>query len=335
MMAFDKSLYYNPNKMLSYNRIINFVIGARSIGKSYAMNEYPLKRFLKNGEEFIYLRRYKTELKKVYKYFDDIQENYPEYKLTVEGNRFLCDGKVFGYAMPLSTWQSEKSNSYPKVTTIIYDEFIREKDNSGYIPNEVDALLNLMDTVIRTRDNARCICLSNSVSIVNPYFLYFGLVPDITKRFNAYRDMLVEIPDSTDFAIERRKTRFGMLIDGTDYADMSLDNKFVNDSSVFIDKRSKRSKYKFTVIYNGLRMGVWVDVEEGLMYMSQDHDPSSKKVFALTKDDFTENTMIMISWKENFFLSKLVSAFKGCLLRFNGQVGRTSAYEMFHKMNIH
>jgi hypothetical protein len=31
----DESLYYNPNKMLSYNRILNFVIGARGIGKSF------------------------------------------------------------------------------------------------------------------------------------------------------------------------------------------------------------------------------------------------------------------------------------------------------------
>lgn len=335
MAEFDKSLFYNPNKMLSYNRILNFIIGARGIGKSYSMKEYPIKRFLKHGEEFIYLRRYKTELKKVGKYFDDIQEAFPDHKLTVEGRTFKCDGKVFGYAIPLSTWQSEKSNAYPKVTTIIFDEFIREKDKSGYIPNEVEALLNLMDTVFRNRDNVRCICLSNSVSVVNPYFIYFKLFPDTSKRYNAYRDILIEIPDSMDFAQERRKTRFGMLIDGTEYADMSLDNQFVNDSNVFLERRSKNSKYKFTVVFNGLYMGVWVDVGEGLMYMSQDHDPSSKKVFALTKDDFTENTLLMTSWKENYFLRKMVSAFKNGMLRFDGQVIRTTAYEMFQKMNIH
>lgn len=331
----DKSLYYNPNKMLSYNRILNFVIGARGIGKSFAFKVYPIKRFLKYGEEFIYVRRYKTELRKVFKYFDDVRDEFPEHKLTVEGRTFKCDGKTFGYAIPLSTWQTEKSNAYPNVTTIIFDEFIREKDKSDYLPNEVEALLNLMDTVFRNRDNVRCICLSNAVTIVNPYFLYFDLVPDVSKRFNAYRDILIEIPDSKDFANERRKTRFGMLIDGTDYADMSLDNKFVNDSNVFIERRSKNSKYQFTVIYNGLYMGIWVDVVKGLMYLSQDYDPSSKLVFALTRDDFKENTLLMNTWRENYYLKKMVSAFKNGFLRFDNQVIRTTAYEMFKKMNIH
>jgi hypothetical protein len=53
---------------------------------------------------------------------------------------------------------------------------------------------------------------------------------------------LIEIPDSKDFSAERRKTRFGQLIDGTEYGEMSLDNDFVNDSNVFIEKRSKDSK---------------------------------------------------------------------------------------------
>jgi hypothetical protein len=82
-----------------------------------------------------------------------------------------------------------------------------KKDNSGYIPNEVEALLNLMDTVFRDRENVRCVCLSNAVSVVNPYFLYFDLVPNINKRFNAYQNVLIEIPDSKDFSEERRKNK--------------------------------------------------------------------------------------------------------------------------------
>lgn len=329
------SLYYNPNKMLSYNRILNFVIGARGIGKSFAMKEFPIKRFIKNGEQWIYVRRYKPELKKIHNYFDDVSFKFPENKLQVKGRNFLIDGKQAGWAIPLSAWQSEKSNAYPNVTTIIFDEFIREKDNSNYLPNEVEALLNLMDTVFRNRDNVRCICLSNAVTIVNPYFLYFNLVPDTSKRFNAYRDILIEIPDSKDFSEERRKTRFGRLIEGTEYGDMSLDNKFVNDSSVFIEKRSKASKFKFAVIYQGMTMGAWVDVDEGLMYLSTDYDPSSKHIFALSTDDLNENTLLMTSWRSNYYLNKLVSAFKNGYLRFDNQVLRNVGYEMFKKMNVH
>lgn len=330
----DQSLYYDGNKMLSYNRILNFVIGARGIGKSYFYKLHPIKRFLKYGEQWIYVRRYKPELKKVTNYFNDVMREFPNHEFKIKGREFYIDGKLAGWSIPLSTWQSEKSNAYPNVSTIIFDEFIREKDNSGYIPNEVDALLNLMDTVFRDRDNVRCICLSNAVSVVNPYFLYFDLVPNINKRFNPYKDILIEIPDAKDFAAERRKTRFGSLIDGTTYGDMALDNEFTNDSQVFIDKRSKESKFKFSVIYNGMTLGIWVDPDLGLMYVSTDHDPSTKDVYVIQKEDLSENTLLLSSWKENFHLRKMVSAFKNGYLRFDNQVLRNVGYDLFKKMGV-
>jgi hypothetical protein len=334
MKGMEKSLYYNPNKMLSYNRILNFIIGARGIGKSFAMKEYPIKRFLKHGEQFIYVRRYKPELKKVTNYFNDIMTLFPDHQFKVKGREFYIDNKLAGWAIPLSSWQSEKSNAYPNVSTIVFDEFIREKDNSGYMPNEVEALLNLMDTVFRNRDNVRCVCLSNAVSVVNPYFLYFGIVPNTNKRYNAYESILVEIPDSKDFSEERRKTKFGNLIDGTEYGEMSLDNEFTNDSQLFIEKRSKDSKFVFSVIYKGMTIGVWIDQEVGLLYLSHDHDPSTKFCFALSADDLKENAMMLTGWRNNYYLKKLVKAFMNGYLRFDNQVLRNTGYEMFKKMNV-
>lgn len=330
----EKSLYYDPQKMLSYNRILNFIIGARGIGKSYAMKKYPINRFLKHGEQFIYVRRYKPELKKIGNYFNDIAMEFPEHQFKIKGRELHIDGKLAGWAIPLSSWQSEKSNAYPMVTTIIFDEFIREKDNSGYLPNEVTSLLNLMDTVFRDRENVRTICLSNAVSVVNPYFLYFNIVPDITKRFNANSDIVVEIPDSKDFSEQRRKTKFGKLIDGTEYGDMSLDNEFINDSQVFIEKRNKESKFQFTIVYKGMNIGIWVDVENSIMFMSHDYDPSSKLTFALTTDDLNETTLLMLNWKQNFYLQRMVRAFMNGKLRFDNQVLRNIGYEMFKKMKI-
>lgn len=332
----EHNLYYDPNDLLSYNRILNFLIGARGIGKSYGFKKYPINRFLKYGEQFIYVRRYKTELRKVGNYFDDIAQEYPDTKFEIKkGREFWIDGKRAGWAIPLSSWQSEKSNAYPNVSTIIFDEFVREKDNSGYIPNEVEALLNLMDTVFRDRENVRCVCLSNAVTVVNPYFVYFGLMPNIEKRFNAFKNIVIEIPDSSAFSDMRRETKFGSLIDGTDYGDMSLDNEFTNDSDVFIEKRNKESRFQFSVIYKGMTLGIWVNVELGLMYLSTDHDPSTKHIYALTTEDLRENVMLLTGWRKNYHLLKMVGAFKKGWLRFDNQVIRTVGYEIFKKMNIH
>ena len=331
----DKSLYYNPNKLLSYNRILNFIIGARGIGKTYGYKKFCINRFLKHGEQFIYLKRYKTDVKGVEQFFDTVSQDFTESTFKVKGRELYIDDKLAGWVMPLSSWQSVKSREFPNVCTILYDEFLLEKSSKqSYMQDEPKALLNFMDTVIRNRDNARCICMSNAVSVVNPFFLYFNLIPNIDKRYNAYESIVVEIPDSVDFTEERKKTKFGKLIDGTDYGDFSLGNEFVNDSQVFIEKRSKESKYQFSVIYNGMTIGVWVDTEKGLLYLSNDYDPDSKKVFALSTDDLDENVLLMNSWKNNYYLGKMVNAFLNGYLRFDNQVLRNVGYEMFKKMRV-
>lgn len=328
-----KIQYYNPNKLLSYNRILNFVIGARGIGKSFAFKEYPIKRFLKHKKQWIYVRRFKSELKKINNYFSDVAHKFPDVEFKVKGKEFYINGELAGWAIPLSTWQSEKSNAYPNVETIIFDEFIREKDKSGYLPNEVNAFLNLMDTVFRTRDNVRAVCLSNAVTLANPYFIYFKISPDVGKRFNAYDNIVVEIPDSLDFAEERKKTKFGSLIAETEYGEMALYNEF-NDNYTFVEKRTKQSKFQFAIQYQGMIMGIWVDVGEGLMYVSQDYDPSTKKLFALTTNDLSENTMLMNNWRDNYYLYKMVRAFKFGYLRFDNLIIRNTMYEVFNKMRI-
>lgn len=330
----DKSLYYSPNKLLSYNRVLNFTIGERGLGKTYGIKKHAVKRFLKYGEQFIYIKRFKTDFKKIKNFFKALEKDpdFKDNKFEVKGREFWIDDTLFGWAVPLSTWQTEKSNDYPDVTLIFYDEFLKEKDLGGKIPNEPQALLSFMDTVIRNRTNVRVLCAGNSVSIVNDYFVYFGLVPDIRKRYNAYESIVVEITDSPEFRAEREKTPFGQLIKDTEYGKMSLGNEFVNDSETFIEKRSKKSKYQFSVVYKGMTFGIWTDINEGLMYLSQDHDPSSKKVFALTREDMNDNRVFANS--QNYYVRKMVNTFKRSELRFDGQLVRTIGYEMLRMFNI-
>ena len=48
--------FYNVNQAVSRNRPLNFIVGARGIGKTYGFKLFTIKRFLKEGEEFICLR---------------------------------------------------------------------------------------------------------------------------------------------------------------------------------------------------------------------------------------------------------------------------------------
>lgn len=330
-----KELYYNPNKMLSFNRILNFVVGGRGIGKTRGMKVYCIKRFIKYGEECLFLRRYKDDLKNIDTFFNDVREEFPGHTLEVKNKKFFVDGKYMGFAYPLSMYQRLKSSAFPKVDTIVYDEFIKEKDNTRYLDNEPYALLSVMDSIFRNRDGTeRVICLGNAISITNPLFVFFKIFPDMNKRFHATPSIVVELPESKEFSVERQKTRFGQLIKETEYGRMSLDNEFVGDSKVFIEKRTKESKFKFAIVYKGMTIGVWVDTRQMLMFLSNDYDPSTKNIYALTTDDMKDNIVLAKGWRTNYHLIKLTGAFTNAMLRFENQILRNVGYEMFNKMNI-
>ena len=60
----DKSIYLDFNKPISYNAFMTYIITERGLGKSYGAKIFVAQHFLKKHKQFVYLRRYKTELKK-------------------------------------------------------------------------------------------------------------------------------------------------------------------------------------------------------------------------------------------------------------------------------
>jgi Podovirus DNA encapsidation protein (Gp16). len=333
----DEKLFWSPQKLLSHDRLLSCVIGARGVGKSFGIKMKLIDDFLKHKRQFIYLRMYKTELQNKDKFFDDVRFKYEGVKFEVKGNELRINGELAGWAIPLSRWQSLKSVSYPNVYTIFFDEFIREKDMVGYPPDVVGSLLNLMDTVFRNRNTSqqRVICASNSVTVVNPYFLYFNFFPRPDQQFTKNESIVVEVVQNKAFADERRKTRFGKLIAGTPYEEMAIENKFTADSDTFVEKRSKKSQFNFGVRYEGKVYGIWVDREQMLMYMSESYDPKSKEIFALTSDDLTEKNHLITAWRNNYKLTKMVRAFTKGMMRFENQVVRNKGYEIFRNMRIY
>ena len=90
------SFYYNFDKLFSYNFLIAFVIGERGVGKSFNAKVAVMKKFLKTGEQFIYVRRYKTELDTALTTFwEDLQVNgyFEDYQKinNIEGYQRLCE----------------------------------------------------------------------------------------------------------------------------------------------------------------------------------------------------------------------------------------------------
>lgn len=169
------------------------VFGERSNGKTYSALHYALERYFKHGEQFAYIRRFGEDIKKknLSTLFDAHLENGEVTKLSngqynaimYGSNRFVPvnyneDGKqedkgeIIGFAFDLNSVEHHKSTSFPKITTIIFDEFLSRQ---GYLTNEFVLFMNTLSTIIRHRDNVKIFMIGNTVNKYCPYFQEMGL----------------------------------------------------------------------------------------------------------------------------------------------------------------
>lgn len=316
------SFYYTLQRVLSFNALINFIIGERGVGKSFSSKKHVINRFIKKGEEFVYLRRYKTELKSsVPKFFDDIIDKkvFPEATFKVKNNNFYINDKIAGYALPLSTANILKSTSYSKVKTIIFDEFIIDKGCYHYLQNEVEQFLDIIETVGRLRD-IKVFMLGNAISITNPYFTYFNLSLPYNSDIALFKDgsILVNYIKNDNYREIKKASRFGKLIEGTDYGRYAIDNEFLRDSKAFIKKKEKWSKFYFILILNNKPYGVWNDYKNGFMFISEDYDPNCPVRYALNTKDHSESS-VLIRVRNSPLIKSVIDHYRLARLCFENQ----------------
>lgn len=322
-------LYWNVRKTLSYNCLFNFVIGMRGVGKTFGSLDYALERFKRNQKQgkkwqFLYVRRMKTELDKLTtmrngRLFNAVQKKYKDDVLKAESNILYCNGEVCGYAQSLSTASILKSDSFPDVKLIIFDEFII--DNSGtyhYLKDEVTKFFDLYETVARGRD-VTVLFLSNAVTITNPYFDYFHLDKPVNgnmQRFGKSKDILVEFTVNPNLSEIKKQSRFGQIISGTEYSDYAYDNEWLLDNTDFIDHKSSRSTYYITLRYNDSWIGIWFDSLQWLYFVSADVDMQCPKVYSVTTDDHKPNVLLLKGAKKMGFFKNLIDAYNSGAIRY-------------------
>ena len=333
------SFYYNLDKVFSYPFLLAFIIGERGVGKSFSSKKHVLNRFIKNGEQFIYVRRYKTELDTALNnFFDDLQENgyFEEYNLKVVKNKmvtkFLCNNKICGYAVPLSTSNIMKSTAFPDVKTIIYDESMLPIGGSHrYLKNEVNLMLDLVETVFRLRDG-QVLFLGNNTGIYgNPYFAYFGLELPYNSEFKTYKDgaILINYIKNMEYRAAKKESKFGKLIEGTDYGRYAIDNQTLDENTNFIGKKPGGSTFFGVLVINKTNIGLWYG-NDGYMYMSDKFDPNTLHKFVFDYNDHTEQT-IFTSARDNLYLRMCIKCYKIGCLKFENQKIKSNAMMLINK----
>lgn len=267
-MSIDNSVRWNRSKVLSYNKLFSFIVGARSIGKTYDCKKWAIDDWTRKGKKTAWVMRYRTEVDEIVKgnkFFEDISKAYPDYQFKIEGNlgqlRKLVDGidpkeiawETFMSFKALSE-SGLKAISDPDVNKVIFDEFI-PLPGIRYLSNEVERFLEYFFTIARDRD-VRAIFLGNNVSMVSPYFTYFKIKMPKEGEFAVYDEIIIENCKNEAFKEQMRSTRFGRLVQGTNYANYAIENKSLIDLNSFVMDRPKNAK-----------CAVKIDSQMGTMYL--------------------------------------------------------------------
>ena len=330
--------YYNYDKIRSYNALMNIIMTNRGFGKTYGFKDMAIKNFLKNGKQFMYIRRYKTDIskEKIELFFSDIQEKYPSHKFQVKGKNAYCDGKLMGYFVALSTSLNLKSVPFPNVTLMCYDEFVIGGGSQQYIKGEVTIFAELMSTVIRKRNDCRVFLLANNISMVNPYFSYFDLKPKSNERFTLAKDgeLVLEISTSDDFIQEMKLTKFGILFKDTHYSDYAIDNKSLLDNNSFIEVYPLKECIPVcSITLEEKKIQIWLHKNNGNYYCNEKIIETTLN-FSLTQNDHTENSFLKTKLTNYPFFNNCIKAFQVGQIRFSNQFVKSTMYDIFRLLGI-
>lgn len=342
-MAVKKHPYYNPATVLSHNCVYNFIVGARGLGKTYGFQKHAIKKAIERGEQFIYLRRYMTELRPARNtFFAAVGNEFPDHDFRLHGNEAQYapvstrDEKkrewfTMGFFVSLSTAQTMKSVSFPKVKTIIFDEFIIERGALHYLPDEANTFNNFYSTVDRNQDKTRVFFLANSVTIMNPYFLQYEIRPDQLPELSRLKRgfILAHFPDSNDFKASVSNTRFGRFIAGTAYEDYAVGNQFADAHDSLITGKPSTAMCQYILETAQGTFSLWYDRSQVSYYAQAKLPKSGYPTYTLMPERMdTDKTLVTYQDK---LMQYLRTAFRNGNVFFDSPQSRNAFIEIFKR----
>lgn len=333
--------YYNFDTIYSRNGVYNFIVGERGNGKTFGAKDKAIVANIKRNDQFIYLRRFKSELQAAKQtFFADIEHKFPDWDFRVNGNeaqrapvetRDEAKRKwtTMGFFLALSVAQTQKSVSFIKVKTIIFDEFIIEKGSTHYLPNEHIAFNNFFLTVDRYKEKTRVFFLANSVSIMNPYFMEFNIKPTSEWVIKDEGFIVVHFIKPGEFANQVLKTRFGRFIEGTEYAEYAVANQFADNHEMMIATKPSSAKYNFSIETKNGTFSVWYDSKGELYYVQKQLPKGTNRMLTLVPEKMGEGK-ILVTFSDKV-LSQMRTAFRQDKMRFDNPQGRNAMTEIFKR----
>lgn len=210
--AEDPSGYYTPmralmeSEALDYTPLIWWIIGARRIGKTDFFLRLACRLFMDHGLQTMWVRGKKVELEDPGFYADFLNDAFhfkwcPEGWTADAGGVWTEDREQVIKWQSISTFSNRRGAGHPDVYMIVFDEFTPE--SRDYPRRALTGLMSLTKTVIAGKRDARVYCLSNFVSLANPYFAGLRIYPERDITHYPDKAMLIDKCKGYRCSIER------------------------------------------------------------------------------------------------------------------------------------
>lgn len=254
-------IYFNFNRVFSYQNLSTFIlIGGRGIGKTTGVTLKFATNFLNKDEQFVYIRRYKTEVQKSKDLFSKVMKNVTTKGIGSGAFTYNYKKDIMGWAIPLTTATAFKSGvDFSRVTLIVFDEAILKRNGTyRYLNDEIVALFELVSTITRTRKNYKLIIIGNNMDIFNPYFDYFNVPKFDNIYVDKSRGLYCELSKINPELLKlEEETPLYKLTKNTEYGDYHYSNKPLLSTHYQLDIKLNTDTLLCRIVYNGLTFNIY------------------------------------------------------------------------------
>lgn len=334
-------MYYDGTKLLSMKDIngekpeIYICTTNRTGGKTTYFGRLLVNSFLNKSEKFCLVYRFNYELDSISeKFFKDIGALFfNDYLLRSQKRAngifqelFLADaaseelGRSCGYAISLNSADQLKkySHMFSDVSRMLFDEF--QSETNHYCPNEIQKLLSVHTSIARGQGKqiryVPIYMLSNTVSILNPYYTALGISDRLRSdtKFLRGDGFVLEQGYVKSAADAQKLSGFNRAFARENYVAYAAEGIYLNDSTAFIEKPTGYSSYLCTLKYQGREYGIRDFPETGIVYCDDRPDTSFKGKISVTTEDHDINYVMLK--RNELFLSNLRYYFEHGVFRF-------------------
>lgn len=297
----------------------------RSAGKTTWFGRLLVNRFKKKGEKFMLLYRFNYELDDcANKFFKDIGSLFfPEDTMTskrcasgIYHELFLGEDSC-GYAVSINSADQLKkySHFFSDTASMLFDEF--QSETNHYCSDEVKKFISIHTSVARGGGKqvryVPVYMLSNTVSILNPYYVALGISERLNKetKFLKGNGFVLEQGFVDSAASAQKLSAFNTAFAGDDYVAYATQNVYLNDNLSFIEKPEGTSRYLCTIRYKGKDYAIREYPEGGVIYCDDRPDSTYKYRITTTTEDHQINYVMLK--RNDLFLANMRYYFeKGC-----------------------